>query len=56
MVGVAAGEGAFAVSLERAAATDLFVVGVLAEGVCGTAAGGINVRWEFCGSGLDGWW
>ena len=39
LVGVAAGEGAFAVPLERAAAADLLVVGELAEGVGGTAAG-----------------
>ena len=38
MVSVAAREGSLAVSLEGAAAADLFVVGVLAEGVGGAAA------------------
>jgi hypothetical protein len=39
LVGVAAREGAFAVSLQGRAAADLLVVGELAEGVGGTAAG-----------------
>ena len=39
LVGVAAREGALAVPLESGAAADLFVVGVLAEGVGGAAAG-----------------
>lgn len=38
LVGVAAREGALAVPLESGAAADLFVVGVLAEGVGGAAA------------------
>jgi len=38
LVGVAAREGAFAVSLQGRAAADLLVVGELAEGVGGTAA------------------
>jgi hypothetical protein len=43
--------------LEGRTAADLFVVGVLAEGVGGAAAGELNVRWEFLVvSGLDGWW
>jgi hypothetical protein len=42
LVGVAAREGALAVSLEGRTAADLFVVGVLAEGVGGAAAGGVK--------------
>jgi hypothetical protein len=42
LVGVAAREGALAVSLEGRTAADLFVVGVLAEGVGGAAAVGIK--------------
>ena len=52
MVSVAARKGSLAVSLEGAAAADLFVVGVLAEGVGGAAAGREEV--SICCEGESG--